>query len=260
MPDWIDLERPNEGRVWDCFLGGAHNFGPDQELARQSLELEPELRLGIRAQRVFLRRATRSLLGAGIRQFIDLGAGLPTAGNVYNVVREAGSRARVVCVDIDPITVAHSQMMLAGDGMAAAFQADLRDPERIMAHHDLRRLIDPSRPVAVMMFGVLHFIRDEEDPAGIVAWLRDAIAPGSYIAIGHGSSEGRPKAVAIQSLFERSGAMIKLRPREDVAPMVAGLDLVGPGLVRTSLWHPGREGRADAGKPVGGLAVVGRKV
>jgi O-methyltransferase involved in polyketide biosynthesis len=221
------VERPNEGRVFDYFLGGAHNFGPDRELARKALELEPGLRVVMRAQRMFLRRVVRFLLNAGISQFIDLGAGLPTSGNVYNVLREAGSPARIVCVDIDPITVAHSQMMLADDGMAAAFQGDLRAPQHIMAHPDLCRLIDLRQPVAVMLFGVLHFIRDEEDPAGIVAWLRDAIAPGSYIALGHGTNEGRPKAADHQSLYARSGAMIRLRSRVEVAPMLAGLDLVG---------------------------------
>jgi S-adenosyl methyltransferase len=263
VPNWIDLERPNEGRVWDYYLGGAHNFGPDRELARQSLELEPELRLFVRAQRVFLRRAVRSVLRAGVRQFIDLGAGLPTSGNVYNVVREVDSRVPVVCVDIDPITVAHSQLMLADDGMAATFRGDVRKPEQIMAHEDLQRLIDPSRPVAVTLFGVLHFIRDGEDPAGIVAWLRDKIAPGSYIALTHGRSEGRPKAAETQALFERSGAMIRLRSYAEVEPMVAGLDLVGPGLVRQPLWRPGTAEPADlsaVSASTGGFGVVGRTV
>jgi O-methyltransferase involved in polyketide biosynthesis len=258
-PEWTDLERPHAGRVFDYFLGGAYNFGPDRELARRALELEPGLRVVMRAQRMFLRRVVRFLLGAGIRQFVDLGAGLPTSGNVYNVVRETDSRAPIICVDIDPVTVAHSQMMLADDGMAAAFQGDLREPQQIMAHDDMRRLIDPKQPVAVMLIGVLHFIRDEEDPAGIVAWLRDAIAPGSYIAIGHGTNEGRPKAAEHQSLYARNGAMIRLRSRAEVEPMVAGLDLVGPGLVRMSVWSMDPDQVADIDEPIG-FGALGRTV
>jgi hypothetical protein len=262
-PDWappeIDLDRPNAARVYDYYLGGAHNFGPDRELAQQALRLEPDLRLTMRAQRTFLRRVVRYLVGTGITQLIDIGSGIPTVGNVHEVAQQANAAAKVCYVDIDLVAVAHSRAILAGDPRTAVVNADLRQPDRILADPDLRRLIDLRKPVAVLLLAVLHFIRDEEDPAGIVAWLRDAVVPGSYIAISHGTSQGRPAAGCLEDLYERSGVMIRLRTPGEIARMIAGLDLVEPGLVHTSLWRPDRANDGTEPARVGSLGAVGRK-
>src|SRR5947208_805756 len=177
VPDDIDVTRPSAARVYDYFLGGAHNFEVDRQLAAQIASLTPNLAQTMRANRSFLRRAVRYLVAQGIEQFLDLGSGIPTTGNVHEVAQAANLRARVVYVDNEPVAVAHSRHLLATNPYATIVDADLRRPSVVMRHHETRRLLDFSRPVAVLMVSVLHFVTDEEDPAGIVAAYRDALAP-----------------------------------------------------------------------------------
>jgi hypothetical protein len=169
-PDWapegVDLDRPSAARVYDYFLGGAHNFAVDRELAEQIARMTPNIGDTMRANRSFLRRAVRFLVGEGITQFLDIGSGISTVGNVHEVAQQADPRSVVVYVDVDPIAASHSSAILAGNPQTAVVQADARDTDRILFDPQVRRLLDFSKPVAVLLLGVLHFIPDSDDPAG----------------------------------------------------------------------------------------------
>lgn len=264
-PSWapgsIDLERPSAARIYDYCLGGWHNFAADRATAEQTIRLMPELPRVMRSNRSFLRRAVQFCLGAGVRQFLDLGSGIPTVGNVHEVAQRVDPRARVVYVDVDPVAVAHSQAILADTAGAAAILADLRDPERILADEQLRGLLDLDRPVAVLMVAVLHFVPDSDDPAGIVARYRSATAPGSYLALSHATFEGDPDRFAsAKDQYERAVTPVTLRSRDEIAALFAGFDLVEPGLVRTPLWRPESPDDVDDDPERGfNLAGVGRK-
>src|SRR5215469_50381 len=181
VPPELDARRANVARVYDYLLGGAQNFLPDQDAARAIAAVEPNIRAMARANRAFLGRAVRFLAAAGVRQFLDIGSGIPTAGNVHEIAQEADPGARVVYVDIDPVAIAHSRAILAANPNAAIAEADLRDPEKILAHPAVSTLIDFTEPVGLLLVAVLHFFRDDEDPWHIVAALRDALVPGSYL-------------------------------------------------------------------------------
>src|SRR5262245_61809531 len=195
-PDWvpvdIDIDKPSASRVYDYSLGGSHNFAADRAIAKALHAAVPDGPLIARANRAFLRRAVLYLIDAGMRQFLDIGSGIPTVGNVHQVAQRAAPDTRVVYVDIDPVAVAHSQAILTGNDRATAIQADARHPETILAHRRVRELLDFDQPVAVMLVAVLHLVRDD-DPAGIVAALTGAVVPGSYVAISHLTGESRPQ-------------------------------------------------------------------
>ena len=264
-PSWapadVDLDRPSAARVYDYFLGGAHNFAVDRELAGQIARMTPNIGDTMRANRAFLRRAVRYLVGAGITQFLDIGSGIPTVGNVHNVAQQADSRCRVVYVDVDPVAVAHSAAILDGDPQTVVIQADARDTEQILAHPELHRLLDLSRPIALLLLGVLHFIPDEDDPAGIVARLGDALAPGSYAALVNVTHEDQPsEVIEAQKLSARTGTPIYLRSRADLLEQLKGFALVEPGLVHIPLWCPDSPLDVDEHpERFGALAGVGRK-
>src|SRR5277367_5285286 len=179
-PPGVDTRRANVARVYDYWLGGSHNFLADQDLGRSIAAVDPNIRDFARANRAFLGRAVRFLSAASISQFLDIGSGIPTQGNVHEVAQQANPGARVAYVDIDPVAVAHSKALLSGNQNAAIIQADLREPERILGHADTRRLIDPDQPTGLLLVSILHFIAEAEDPWRIVATLRDVLAPGSY--------------------------------------------------------------------------------
>jgi hypothetical protein len=195
-PDWappgVDTRRANTARVYDYWLGGTHNFLADQDLGRSIAAVDPTIREFARANRAFLGRAVRFLSQAGIRQFIDVGSGIPTQGNVHEIAQQADPAARVVYADIDPVAIAHSTAILAGQERTSIIEADLREPEQVLAHPVTRRLIGLGQPAGLLLVAVLQFIGDADNPWQIVADLRDALAPGSYIVISHGTSEGRP--------------------------------------------------------------------
>jgi S-adenosyl methyltransferase len=243
-PDWVppgvDVKRANPARVYDYLVGGSHNFLADQDLGRAIAAVEPNARVFARANRAFLGRAVRFLAGAGIRQFLDIGSGIPTQGNVHEVAQRAAPGARVGYVDVDPVAIAHSKAILAGNQDAAIVEGDLRDPEKILAHDGTRRLIDFSRPVGLLLVAVLHFIADAEDPWRVVATLHESLAPGSYLVLGQGTGEGKPaRAQAFEKVYNRSVAtQIHLRPRAEILRFFDGFDLVDPGLVYVSQWRP----------------------
>jgi trans-aconitate methyltransferase len=245
-PSWaprdIDIERPSPARIYDYHLGGAHNFAVDRQVAAQLAEIMPELPLIMRANRAFLRRAVGHLLDAGIRQFLDLGSGIPTVGNVHEIVTATAPGSRVVYVDCDPVAVAHSRALLTGDEHAAAVQADLRDVSGVLDRPEVRQLIDRSRPVGLLLVAVLHFVPDADDPAGIVARYRAVLAPGSYVVISHAAAcedQAAPVgADAATAAYSRSVTETTLRTRSQVTAMFAGLDLVDPGVGYVDEWRP----------------------
>ncbi len=209
-------------------LGGSHNFAVDREVAEKAIAAMPALPSVLRENRAFLRRA-----------------GIPTVGNVHEIAEALNPAARVVYVDIGPIAVAHSNAILAGDPHAVAVLADLRDPAAILADPAVSALLDVSEPTAVLLVATLHFVRDDQNPARILAQLRDALAPGSYVAISHASSDGQPPAGQrdAQAVYARADNEIVMRTRDEIAALLAGWEIVPPGIVPTPLWH------ADSGEP-----------
>ena len=265
-PDWVppgvDTKRANVARVYDYWLGGSHNFLADQDLGRAIAAVEPNVRAFARSGRDFLGRAVRFLGEAGVRQFLDIGSGIPTQGNVHEVAQRADPGARVVYADIDPVAIAHSKAILAGSENAAIIDADLRDPEKILAHHVTGRLIDPGQPTGLLLVAVLHFIADADDPWRVVATLRDALAPGSYLVLGHATDESSKPAVAqaAEKVYNRSvSTRIHVRSRAEILRFFDGFDLVEPGLVSPPLWRPDTPSGLSDPSQVWGLAGVARK-
>jgi SAM-dependent methyltransferase len=259
VPPDVDPGRANAARMYDYLLGGSHNFRADQDLARQIAAVEPNVRLMARANRMFLGRAVRYLAGTGISQFLDIGSGIPTQGNVHEA---AGPAARVVYADVDPVAVAYSRAILAGSGSAAVIRADLRDPAAIVAHDTTRQLIDFTRPAGLLLVAVLHFIPDADDPWRLVAALRDALAPGSCLVLCHATAEGRPgTARAMETVYNRSAVTSgHIRTRPEIERFFDGFELLSPGLVRVPEWRPdpGTD-PGDRDKLWSLLAGVGRK-
>ena len=266
LPDWVppdvDTKRANVARVYDYWLGGSHNFLADQDLARAIAAVEPNTRAGVQANRAFLGRAVRFLAGAGVTQFLDIGSGIPTEGNVHEIAQRATPGARVVYADIDPVAVAHSRAILADNPDAAIIHADLREPERILAHETTGRLIDFDRPVGLLLAMVLPFVAAADEPWRVVARLRDALAPGSYLVIGHMTNESRPAlADAVETVYNRSVTTeVHVRSRAEILRFFDGFDLVDPGLVYIPLWRPDSpdDVPSDPSK-FWGLVGVGRK-
>jgi hypothetical protein len=190
------------------------------------------------ANRAFLRRAVRFLVDAGVRQFLDLGSGVPTRGNVHEIVQRVAPRSRVAYVHIDPVAVAHSRQIVAGDDRTIAIQEDIRHPEQILGHPEVRGLLDFTQPVAVLVVSVMHFIPDSDDPVGILAKLHDAVGSGSYLALSHVTSDGRSYLPAGPPDGARSDTFARPRRRAEVERFFAGFGLVDPGLVPVERWRP----------------------
>jgi hypothetical protein len=262
VPPGVDTQRANVARVYDYLLGGGHNFLADQDLGRAIAAVEPNARAMARANREFLGRAVRFLAAAGVRQFLDIGSGIPTQGNVHEVAKQADPGARVVYVDVDPVVIAHSQAILVGHDNATIIDADLRDPEKILAHPATRRLIDFGRPAGLLIVAILHFIGDADDPWHIVATMRDALAPGSFIALCHATNESKPTvAHAAEKVYNSSVAtQAHTRSRAEILRFFDGFELVDPGLVYLPLWRPDSAADVPADPTqYWGLVGVGRK-
>jgi hypothetical protein len=262
IPAEVDTSRASIARVYDWWLGGDHNFVVDQDAARAMIAVEPRARAIAREYRAFLIRAVRYLAGeAGIRQFLDIGSGIPTARNVHQVALETAPGSRVVYVDSDDVAVAHSRLLLKGNPGATAIQADLREPETILNHPETRRLLDFSQPVALLLAAVLHFIPDSDDPRGILGTLRRPLVPGSYLAISHGCSDAFsyvPSAFSAAYSNRVAGQAI-FRSREEITGLFEGFPLVEPGLTWLPEWRPDRPGDVpDTPAALWGIAGVGR--
>jgi SAM-dependent methyltransferase len=262
VPPGVDARRANTARVYDYWLGGRHNFLADQDVARAIAAVAPNAPAIAVAGRAFIGRAVRFLAAAGLRQFLDIGSGLPTQANVHEVAQQADPGARVAYVDIDPVVVAHSRALLAGNANAAVIRATLREPDRILADPVITDLIDFGQPVGLLLVSVLHFIADAEDPWRIVATLRDALAPGSYLVLAHGTRAGTPVvADAVEKVYNRSVATdLHIRSRAEILRFFDGFDLVDPGLVFLPQWRPDAPGDVPADPAsFGNLVGVARK-
>jgi len=260
VPDGIDVTMPNASRIYDCLLGGYHNFAVDREYAERMEESHPGAQQGVAASRALLGRVVRWLVDAGIRQFLDIGSGIPTLGNVHEVAQQAAPQARVMYVDIDPVAVAHTRAILAGNPRAGVLQADLRRPIDIVDHPEVNDLLDFSEPVAVMLMAVLHFIPEADDPYAIVAQLRDAVVAGSYIALSHGIHVAKLAEAqeSARRVLQQTPTPAYFRTEEQIARLLTGLDLVEPGIVSIPDWRPDPSETASESWP-GGLAALGRK-
>ena len=260
VPPDIDTGKANIARVYDWWLGGDHNFRADQDAARAMIAVEPNARAIARANRAFLGRAVRFLAAeAGIRQFLDIGSGIPTQNNVHQVAQDAAPGARVVYADADDVVVAHSKLILDGNADAAVIQADVRDPASILADPETQLLLDFTQPVAVLLVAVLHFIADADSPEQLVATLRDALPPGSYLVVSHACSDPQARdRVHVRNRVQEQGS------RPGPGPHPRGdrpvLRRVHPRRPRTGLASPVAP-RAPAGRPrrPGEVLVPGRR-
>jgi O-methyltransferase involved in polyketide biosynthesis len=262
VPQGVDISRPSIARVYDYLLGGKDNFSPDREVGDRIKKALPEVHLGVRAQRMVLGRAIRYLVGeAGIRQLVDIGSGLPTAGNVHEVARSIAPETRVIYVDNDPIVLAHARALLAGSSGVAVVDRDLREPERLLEAPEVRVEIDFDRPVGLLLCGIVHYVSDEEDPAGLIARLIAALPSGSHVFLHHLVEAGTPGEKAAETAMRQGVGRGFFRTPDQVRGFLHGLELVEPGLVRVPDWRPnGTEDSAEE-HPVLRLAVaaVGRK-
>jgi hypothetical protein len=242
VPD-VDTSRPHSARMYDYFLGGKNHFAADREVAEKVLATTPMARTSARENRAFLGRAVRFLASeAGIRQFLDIGTGLPTTNNVHEVAQAVAPTSRVVYADNDPMVLAHARALLTSspEGRTAYIQADLRDPGSILASPVLQEVLDFSKPVALMLIAVLHFIPDEDKPGEIIATLLDALPPGSYLAASHTTSEhDRERWASLEEAYRSGGIPGQLRDSDEFARLAfTGLQLVPPGVRLVSEWRP----------------------
>ena len=252
----LDPTVPNVARIYDFLLQGKDNYAADREAARQLLEAVPGAARAARANRRFLGRAVWFLAReAGIRQFVDIGTGLPKLGNVHEVAHAANSLCRVVYADNDPVVMAHARALLADSLKVTAVHADLRDPDHLLSLPAVRALIDFSRPVAVLMVAVLHFVEDGEDPWSIVDRYKHVMVPGSYLAISHVTDDGSPAEAIRQAaeVYKHASAPGVARSRAEVSRFFRGLDMVAPGLVDPGYWRC----PAPVGKPGPALFYAG---
>jgi SAM-dependent methyltransferase len=258
VPADIRTDIAHPARVYDFWLGGKDNFAADRAAAEQVLNVMPEILDTVRGNRQFLVRAVRFLRDAGIRQFIDIGSGLPSSPNVHEIAQADNTGARVVYVDNDPVVSLHAEALMARNNTTAVVQADLREVDEVLSRAG--KLLDFTRPVGLLFVGCLHHIVDADDPAGLVARYLAALAPGSYLVISHVTDDrSAEKMRANSDVAESSGAVLIPRGRDAVLRMFNGRELVEPGLVLVSYWRPegGDPGPdADRAWAYGGVAAV----
>lgn len=260
VPQGIDAERPSAARVYDFLLGGAHNFGPDRHVAEQLLAVDPSAPRTAHENRAFLRRAVEYLVGSGVRQFLDIGSGIPTVGHVHEIAQNAAADAKVVYVDIDPVAVAHSRHILGDNRGTAVIQEDVRRPEQILDHPVVRRLFDFEQPVAVLLVALLHLIGDADDPVGVLAHLTRRVPGGSYLVLSHLTEEGTTTVTTGKDILRHSGIELTPRSRPQIEAFFSGWELLEPGLVWAPQWHPERPEDVEAHPGSTGIyAGVARK-
>ncbi|WP_436789423.1 SAM-dependent methyltransferase [Yinghuangia sp. YIM S10712] len=236
-PTGIDVSKPSIARVYDAVLGGKDNFPVDRAIADQSQEIVPEIGDVARYNRDILGRAVRHMAKSGIRQFLDLGSGLPTVQNTHQVAQSVAPDARVVYVDIDPIVLAHGRALLAENDNTTVVTADLRDPKTVLNLPQVRKFIDLDQPVGLMLVGVIHHLGDDEDPDGIVRTYLDALPSGSHFLLTHFCASS-PDALALEGALLTSLGTGRFRTLEEITAYFDGLELLDPGVVYLPLWRP----------------------
>ncbi|ONI84606.1 hypothetical protein ALI22I_29100 [Saccharothrix sp. ALI-22-I] len=264
VPEGIDITVPSVARTYDYLLGGAHNLAVDRAMGDQMLKVLPGARDLVRLNRSFLRRAVTHLAERGVRQFLDIGSGIPTVGNVHEIAQEVAPGCRVVYVDKDPVAIAHSRLILADDPDTTAVQADLREPEDVLSRPEVTGLLDFDQPIALLLLLVVHFVRPDEEPGKLLARYRDRLVPGSYMVISHATADERAETMrrAADTVREsKSKDNLVYRTHAEVTELFDGYDLVEPGVVGHALWRPGGVGdiadQAEDNNQV--WAGVGRK-
>ncbi len=261
----IDTSVPNVARIYDYILGGKDNFAADRKAAHQLLDALPDIAGTVRDNRSFIGRVVRFLAGeAGVRQFLDLGAGLPTQDCVHELAQAIAPDARVVYVDNDPVACSHGQALLGPGDRVGFVLGDLRRPAEILRHPEVLARLDFSRPVGVLCACALHFVPDEEKPHQIIARYRDHLAPGSFLAITHGISAATPEddpdglVERVTDVYRNASAQIHVRPVKDIERFFDGFELIEPGVVWMARWRPD-PGTRPAGRPNSLYGGVGRK-
>jgi SAM-dependent methyltransferase len=242
MQPGFDPTKAHSARVYDYYLGGKDHFAADRETAQRAMQSWPAVRTAVRENRAFLGRAVRYLVEeAGIRQFLDIGTGLPSANNVHEVAQAVAPESRIVYADNDPIVLTYAQALLRGtpEGRTAYIEADLRRPEEILANPAVAQTLDLSRPVALILVAILHFVVDADDPAGVVATLLDALAPGSYLVASHVTPEHDPEGVGgLERTYRQSGIPAQARTLDEFTALAfRDLELIDPGAVLVSEWR-----------------------
>ncbi|NLT56402.1 MAG: SAM-dependent methyltransferase [Actinomycetales bacterium] len=263
VPRGIDPTTPNVARMYDYYLDGKDHYPADREAAERVLARFPEMRDIALANREFHIQVVRLLAEAGIRQFLDIGSGLPTRRNVHEAAREVVSDARVVYVDNDPVVVRHAQALLPGEqGRTAVLEADLRDTDAILDHPSTRELIDFDQPMAVLMAAVLHFVPDSDDPHDLVSRYVSRMAPGSYLMVSHAGGDRMPdKGRQASREYDRASAQMIFRTRPEIERFFDGLEILDPGVVPVGTWRVSPEEHTEVVKRISltGLVGVGRK-
>ena len=235
----VDPNRPSAARIYDHFLGGTHNFAVDREVAERAFVLVPDLAQVARDNRAFLRRAVRLAAARGVRQFIDIGSGIPTEGNVHEAARAADPQARVVYVDVDPTAVIHARQILGDDPRTVVLQADLHQADRVLGDPAVRALVDFDQPVCLLLVAMLHFIPESPELHAALRRYRDAVAPGSLFAVSHGTAGSRTDRLEqLAELYIRTGTPLVLRDRAAILGLFDGWELLEPGLVQLPAWRP----------------------
>ncbi|WP_249228008.1 SAM-dependent methyltransferase [Kutzneria sp. CA-103260] len=260
-PREVDIEKASAARLYDYFLGGSYNFEVDRALGRQIEQAAPGVPQFAFLNRSYLRRAVCYLLSRGVDQFLDLGSGIPTAGNVHEIAQNINPDAKVVYVDNEPVAVAHADLLLEDNPNAVAIEADLADTGYVLGHEKTRGLLDFSRPIGLLAVAVLHFLPPGVDPLAVLAEYRRVLSAGSYLALSHLTHEVDSDQVnQITRLYAQSQNPIQPRGRGEIIALFTGFDLVEPGVVFTPVWHP--ESPEDVGEHPdrsGALVGVGRK-
>jgi hypothetical protein len=239
VPPDVDPDVPSVARIYDYLLGGSHNFAPDRAMADKLLAVQPNVADIARRNRAFLRRVVLFMVRAGVRQFLDLGSGIPTAGNVHEIAQQAAPGSRVVYVDYEGVAVAHSKLLLAGNADAAVLQCDVTRSDDVLNADETRALIDFSQPVGVLAITIGHYLPPACDPVGVFARYRDAVASGSCLALTHLTNDFTSvHGDEIVETMKSTQNNVFPRTREQVLELFGDFDLVEPGLVTTSGWHP----------------------
>lgn len=260
VPTSVNIDKPSAARMYDYLLGGSHNFAVDREFTQKILAFQPEVKRFAIMNRAFMRRAVLYMLSQGVRQFLDLGSGIPTVGNVHEIAQSVDPQSRVVYVDNEHVAVAHGQLLLDQNENAVIVQADITKPGLVLTDNDAARVLDFSQPVGLLAITIGHYILDDQDPLAVFASYRDALPSGSYMAMTHLTNDfALVKADELTEAMKSSQNNVVARSHAEVLRLFGDFELVEPGLVTTSQWRPDLPDEVTDPERDGLYAGVGRK-